>query len=80
MKDVSGKTAVITGGAGGIGRATAEVLASRGAKLVLADIEAPVLEETVAQLAAGGADVTGVVTDVTDLDSVHALRDAAVSA
>ena len=80
MKDVSGKTAVITGGASGIGRASAEVLASRGANLVLADIEAPVLAETVAQLAAGGAEVTGVVTDVTNLDSVHGLRDAALAA
>lgn len=80
MKDVSGKTAVITGGASGIGRATAERLASDGAKLVLADIEAPVLEKTVAELRATGADVIGVVTDVADLGSVEALRDAALEA
>ena len=80
MKDVAGKTAVITGGASGIGRATAERLASNGAKLVLADIEVPVLEATVAELRATGADVIGVDTDVADLGSVEALRDAALDA
>jgi len=79
MKELSGKTAVITGGASGIGRATAERLAREGVNLVLADIEAPVLDETVAQLAAGGAQVTGVVTDVSKLDEVEALRDAALA-
>ncbi|MEI8051099.1 MAG: SDR family NAD(P)-dependent oxidoreductase [Actinomycetes bacterium] len=78
MKDLNGRTAVITGGASGIGRATAERLAREGVRLVLADIEEPVLDETVAQLAAGGADVLGVVTDVSSLESVEAMRDAAV--
>ena len=78
MRELSKKTAVITGGAGGIGRATAERLAQDGVRLVLADIEEPVLNETVAQLASGGADVLGVVTDVSDLASVEALRDAAL--
>ncbi len=78
MKDLKGRTAVITGGASGIGRATAERLADKGVKLVLADIEEAVLDETVAQMAAGGAEVIGVVTDVADLTSVEAMRDAAL--
>ena len=48
MKELEGKVAVITGGASGIGRATAERLARSGVRLVLWDIEEPVLAETVA--------------------------------
>jgi len=79
MYELGGKTAVITGGASGIGRATAERLARDGVKLVLADIEEQALDETVAQLASGGAEVTGVVTDVSLLSDVEALRDAALA-
>jgi len=43
MEDLQGKVAVITGGASGIGFATAKILAGRGANLVLADIEASAL-------------------------------------
>ena len=39
MSDFTGKTAIITGAAGGIGRATALVLARRGARLGLADVQ-----------------------------------------
>ena len=80
MRELKGRTAFITGGASGIGRATAERLSAAGAKLVLADIEEPVLETTVAELRAAGAEVIGVVTDVADLASVEAARDAALAA
>jgi NAD(P)-dependent dehydrogenase (short-subunit alcohol dehydrogenase family) len=47
MKDLAGKVAVITGGAGGIGNATGGLLAARGMKVVLADIEQAALESAV---------------------------------
>ena len=72
------RTAVITGGASGIGRALAERLARGGVQVVLADVESAVLEETMAQLAAGGAEILGVQCDVSDLAQVEAVRDAAL--
>jgi NAD(P)-dependent dehydrogenase (short-subunit alcohol dehydrogenase family) len=75
MKELAGKVAVITGGASGIGLATAEALARRGAKLVLADIEKPVLDRAVQTLARTGAEVIGIRTDVSDRASVAALAD-----
>jgi NAD(P)-dependent dehydrogenase (short-subunit alcohol dehydrogenase family) len=78
MEDLRGKVAVITGGASGIGKAVAWRAAAEGMKLVLADIEEPVLEETAASLAADGAEVLAVVTDVSDATSVRALRDRTV--
>ncbi len=75
MENLAGKVAVITGGASGIGKAVAWRAAAAGMKVVLADIEEAVLEETASALAADGADVLAVVTDVADAGSVHALRD-----
>src|SRR5204862_494052 len=69
--------AVITGGASGIGRALADAFAAEGMRLVLADVEAPALDKAAGELRDGGHDVTGVVTDVTDPESVRALADAA---
>jgi NAD(P)-dependent dehydrogenase (short-subunit alcohol dehydrogenase family) len=80
VKDVVGKVAVITGGAGGIGRAMGERFAAEGMKVVLADVVADVLDATVAEMRDQGAEVTGVVTDVTSLASVEALRDATIAA
>ncbi len=80
MQNLDGKTAVITGAASGIGRAMANRFATAGMKVVLADVEEPVLDEAVAQLQAGGADAIGVVTDVSDLSSVEALLAAATGA
>ena len=78
--DLAGKTAVITGGASGIGYATAEKMAAAGAKLVLGDIESGPLDEAVARLGAGGADVVGVVCDVSRLEDVERLKDASLEA
>ena len=80
MDTLTGKGAVITGGASGIGLATAQVLAAKGAKLVLADVEEGALDAAVQGLRDGGADAHGVVCDVRDLDAVNALADAAFSA
>ncbi|MEC9182887.1 MAG: SDR family NAD(P)-dependent oxidoreductase, partial [Pseudomonadota bacterium] len=44
MKDFNGKTAVVTGAASGIGNALSLAFAARGAKVVLADVEANALE------------------------------------
>ncbi len=79
MEELSGKVAVITGGASGIGRAVATAAAAAKMKLVLADIEERVLEETARALADAGADVLAVVTDVADGTSVEALRDRALA-
>jgi NAD(P)-dependent dehydrogenase (short-subunit alcohol dehydrogenase family) len=76
--DQAGRTAVITGGAGGIGRAVAERLAGDGFRLVLADLDEAVLDETVAQLAAGGAEVAGVRCDVVVATDLEAVRDVAL--
>ena len=78
MKELKGKVAVITGGAGGIGRAMGERFAQEGMKLVLADIQEPTLHATVDELRSSGLDVIGVVTDVSKLESVEALRDATI--
>ncbi|MDE3044945.1 MAG: SDR family NAD(P)-dependent oxidoreductase [Acidobacteriota bacterium] len=77
--DVDGKVVVITGGASGIGLASARAFAAAKSKLVLGDVEAGPLEAAVASLTAEGADVVGVVTDVTREADVLALRDAALS-
>ena len=76
MDELRGKVGVITGGASGIGLATAERLAAEGMNLVLADIEQETLDQAAAQVAAAGVEVEPVVTDVTDLDAVNALADA----
>jgi NAD(P)-dependent dehydrogenase (short-subunit alcohol dehydrogenase family) len=71
------RVAVITGGAGGIGMAMARAFAARGAALVLADLDAEALERTAGELRRENANVLPVVTDVTQLDSVAALAEAA---
>ena len=80
MKDFADKIAVVTGGASGVGRALGARLARAGMKVVLADVEALALERTAGELAREtGADVSGVVCDVTRFEAVEALARAVVA-
>ena len=76
MQDLAGKVAVVTGGGGGIGRALGERFLAEGMRVVLADIDEPLLDATAAELGARHDDVVGVVTDVSLPESVEHLRDA----
>jgi NAD(P)-dependent dehydrogenase (short-subunit alcohol dehydrogenase family) len=70
MGRLSGKSAVVSGGASGIGKAIAQLFLEEGAKVVIADINGALLEKTVTELAAHGS-VLGVIGDV------RAMADAA---
>ena len=77
MDSYQGRAAVITGGASGIGFATAREFARRGARLMLADIDEAALHAAVADLRGDGIDAHGVLCDVRKLDDVVALADEA---
>ncbi|EPQ45538.1 short chain dehydrogenase [Mycobacterium pseudoshottsii JCM 15466] len=73
MQDLQGKVAVVTGGAGGIGRALGKRFGMEGMKVVLADVLAEPLDRATRALTDEGIEAVGVVTDVTDYSSVEAL-------
>jgi NAD(P)-dependent dehydrogenase (short-subunit alcohol dehydrogenase family) len=75
MRDFTGKVAVVTGAASGIGLGLATRFAQEGMRVVLADIEESALNDAVSTLRRGGFEVIGVRTDVSDADSVQALAD-----
>lgn len=77
MDDFDARGAVITGGASGIGLATATEFGRRGARLVLSDVDQPALEQAVSRLRGDGFDAHGVVCDVRNLDEVVHLADEA---
>src|SRR5690349_10662753 len=69
--NVEGRVVAITGAAGGIGLAYAEVMAANGATVNLIDIDAQSLSAAVARLQAEGSDVHGELADVTKPDTVR---------
>lgn len=74
-----GRTAVITGAAGGIGRQAAITFTQAGANVLIADVGVAGLEETAEMVSAAGGNATVVPTDVSDRDQVNALADAAIT-
>ena len=74
-QELSGKVAIVTGGAGGIGRATAELLVAEGASVVIGDVDAERGREIAAHIGDAAAFRQ---SDVSDLDQVQALVDFAV--
>jgi len=75
--NLKGKKAVIVGGARGIGRATAEILASEGANVAICARDQKNVDTAVAALAAKGVHATGAAVDVTDGDAYKAWITAA---
>jgi NAD(P)-dependent dehydrogenase (short-subunit alcohol dehydrogenase family) len=71
MRELAGKTAFVTGGAGGIGFALGRAFAEAGMKVMLADIETDALAAAVKSLDNFGSDVRGVICDVADPVSVE---------
>ncbi|MEU7631477.1 SDR family oxidoreductase [Nocardia sp. NPDC049220] len=75
-RTVRGAKVLVTGAASGIGRATARAAAAAGAELVLTDIDATGLDETVAGIrAAGGVVIAADALDITDYDAVTAFAE-----
>jgi NAD(P)-dependent dehydrogenase (short-subunit alcohol dehydrogenase family) len=79
MTGLAGKVAVITGAGDGIGRALAGAFAAAGARLVLADIDGPMVEAAGRELARLGTEVITARTDVSRREQVLDLRDAALA-
>ena len=73
MRQFSGRVAVVTGAASGIGRAIAERLAAEGMRVVLADVEEPALDVAVQELIQRKRDVFGVVTEIDRLIGANAI-------
>jgi NAD(P)-dependent dehydrogenase (short-subunit alcohol dehydrogenase family) len=67
---LAGRVAVVTGGASGIGRATAQLLASRGVKVSILDLNESAAAEAAGQIVSAGGDAVAVVTDLRDPASV----------
>jgi NAD(P)-dependent dehydrogenase (short-subunit alcohol dehydrogenase family) len=80
MSRFDGKVAIVTGGAGNIGRATARLLASEGAGVTVADLDGDAAASVAAEIAAADGTARAQTVDVTDPDAVEAMvRDTVAS-
>ncbi len=80
MQALTSQVAVVTGAARGIGRSIASVLASEGARVVIADIDAPAAAEATTALIREGYEALAVPCDVTRRGSVEELASAVLTA
>ena len=79
-RNLEGKSALVTGGASGIGRATALAFAREGARVAVADIMQDAAQRTVTEIEAIGGQALAIACDVTDDDAVKAMIAATVDA
>jgi 3-oxoacyl-[acyl-carrier protein] reductase len=70
---VAGKTAIVTGAATGIGAATAQLLAERGARVLAVGLQPEALRETVAAIEAEGGEAVAFEADVSDPEAIEAV-------
>jgi NAD(P)-dependent dehydrogenase (short-subunit alcohol dehydrogenase family) len=77
VQDFNGKVAIITGGASGVGRSLAFALGRKGAKIAVADVDESAMEQVAKDLAAENIEAIVRFCDVTSVDSLNALADAA---
>ncbi len=77
--DLDGVVALVTGGASGIGRATAELFAARGASVMVVDLDETKAADTAQALGRQGAPVASTVADVSDQAQVEAMVAATLS-
>ncbi|MET4898518.1 SDR family NAD(P)-dependent oxidoreductase [Sphingomonadaceae bacterium jetA1] len=80
MTDITGKNAVVVAGGNGIGRSIAHALADAGANVVIADIRKDDAEKVRDEVVAKGRKAIAIQTDVSRLDAMQALADAAFDA
>jgi len=78
MGNLDGKSALITGAGSGIGLATAETLAARGARVMVSDIRAEAAEAAVAKIRAAGGEADAIVCDIGEESQVRDAVGAAV--
>ncbi len=77
---LAGKTAIITGAGGDLGRGTAVRLAEEGARVLVNDIRLERAEETVAMVTGAGGEAMANAADITDAEAVGAMVEQALSA
>lgn len=78
--DVSGKVAVVTGAASGIGQGIAYAFAANGGRVVASDVNVEGLEHTVGEIRRAGGEAVGVVADITRVEDVRRLAQEALKA
>lgn len=71
--EIKGKTAVVTGSAGGLGKSMIEAFARKGAACIVTDIKEEAVKNTVDELKSKGYNATGIISDVSNEQSVEKL-------